>query len=173
MKALLRKLWLIDSHVRGFIALSRFCFYRVPLVGRFLSYVVDRLLLLSYGLDGTAHTVAVRYLTISHPNGVLLGGNGLVSQGRVAIMAGAKLVGRSPSDPEYLARHKTKDNFRFGDNVVIGAGSVVIGPIDICDNVIIGSMSLVNKSISEPGLYVGVPARKIRDEVSDEWVSQA
>ena len=61
--------------------------------------------------------------------------------------------------------------FVLGDNVVIGANSVVMGPVDICDNVLIGAMSLVNKSISEPGVYVGVPARKVSAEVSDEWVA--
>ena len=171
MKRAMRRLWMIESHIRGAIALSRFCHARLPVLGRPLSLILDRFLLVIYGIDLTSHTIAVGRLMISHPNGVLLGGNGLVSPGRVAIMAGAKLVARSPSDPEYLARHRTKDNFRFGDNVVIGTGSVVIGPIDICDNVIIGSMSLVNKPIVEPGLYVGVPARRVRDNVTDEWVS--
>ena len=61
--------------------------------------------------------------------------------------------------------------FVLGDNVVIGANSVVMGPVDICDNVLIGAMSLVNRSIAEPGVYVGVPARKVSAEVSDEWVA--
>ena len=34
-----------------------------------------------------------------------------------------------------------------------------------------GALSLVNKSISEPGVYVGIPVRKLADAVSDEWVS--
>lgn len=81
------------------------------------------------------HIRVSRALSISHPGGILLGGNGIISPGRVAVMAGVKLVGRSPDDPEYLRRHAERRVFVFGDNVVIGANSVVIVPADICDNV--------------------------------------
>lgn len=172
MKQVLKKLWLIDSQIRGHIRVSRFFWHKVPVIGRAISMIMDRLLLVIYGIDLLSHSVQVRRLLISHPGGILLGGNGVVSSGRVAIMAGVCLVGRSPSDPEYLRRHADKSVFRFGDNVVIGAGSVVIGPVDICDNVTIGAMSLVNKSITEPGVYVGVPARRIAPNSSDEWVSE-
>ncbi len=36
-------------------------------------------------------------------------------------MSGVKLVGRSPSDPEFLRAHRERRVFAFGDNVVIGA----------------------------------------------------
>lgn len=49
----------------------------------------------------------------------------------------------------------------IGDNVSFGVGSNAIGNILICDNVRISSMSLVNKSINEAGLYGGVPAKMI------------
>ena len=132
--------------------------------------IMDRLMLVIYGVDMLSCSIDIRRLSISHPNGILLGGNGVISAGRVAIMAGVSLVARSPTDPTYLERHKTRSVFRFGDNVIIGAGAVVVGPIDICDNVIIGAMSLVNKSMSEPGIYVGVPVRRVKDQASDEWV---
>ena len=170
MKQILKKLWMIESQIRGHIRVSRFFWFRVPFIGRPISMILDRLMLVCYGVDMMSSSIDVKRLSISHPNGILLGGNGVVSSGRVAVMAGVSLVARSPSDPTYLERHKTRSVFRFGDNVVIGAGSVVVGPIDICDNVIIGAMSLVNKSISEPGIYVGVPVRRVKDHASDEWV---
>ena len=56
--------------------------------------------------------------------------------------------------------------------MVIGAGSVLVGPLDICDNVIIGALTLVNRSITEPGIYVGVPARRLEGaKVTDAWVA--
>lgn len=170
MKQLFKKLWMIESQIRGHIRISRFFWFRIPLIGRPISMILDRMLLIAYGVDVLSPSIDIRCLSISHPNGILLGGNGVVSSGRVAIMAGVSLVARSPSDPIYLDRHKTRSVFRFGDNVVIGAGSVVVGPIDICDNVIIGAMSLVNKSIREPGIYVGVPVHRVKDQASDEWV---
>lgn len=171
MKQLLKSLWHIDENVRLRIALAT-RLYSVPLLGRFLGMFVDRTMLWAYGLDVTSWSIRVKALTISHPAGVLLGGNGIVSPGRVAVMSGVKFVGRSPNDPEYLARVAERTVFRLGDNVVIGANSVVVGPVDICDNVVVAAMSLVNRSITEPGIYAGIPAKRVRDIVpGDEWVA--
>ncbi|NQX95776.1 MAG: hypothetical protein HRT64_12800 [Erythrobacter sp.] len=173
MKRLLLKIWMVESHLRGCMRLSTWAHTRLPLIGRFVAMLVDRSLLWRFGVDVTSYRVRVARLQISHPSGVLLGGNGIVSDGRVAVNAGAKFVGPSPDDPEYLARHATGDVFRLGDNVVIGANSVLVGPLDICDNVVIGAMSLVNRSITQPGTYVGIPAKRISDDVpSDVWVGR-
>ena len=86
-------------------------------------------------------------------------------------MSGVKLGGRLPNDELYLEKHKQQKVFEFGDNVVIGTSSVLLGPLTICDNVMIGSMSLVNKSINEPGVYVGIPVKKVSENISYEWVS--
>jgi serine acetyltransferase len=163
--------WLVERYIRKHIAISRWFYYRMPLFGRVTSQLLDRLLLCTHGIDLASSSIDVKALSIAHPGGILLGGNGIVSGGRVAVMAGVKFVGRSPNDAEYLARHRERRVFVLGDNVVIGANSVVLGPIDICDNVVVGALSLVNRSISEPGIYVGVPARKVSADVSDEWVS--
>lgn len=170
-KDLLLEFWLVERFIRRHIRWSSAIHARLPLVGRPLSAILDRCLLFFYGIDLVSPSVRVRALSIAHPDGVLLGGNGLRSSGRVAIMAGVKFVGRSPRDPEYLRRHAEGRVFDFGDNVVIGANSVVVGPVDICDNVIVGAMSLVNRSITEPGVYVGAPVCKVSDQVNDDWVS--
>lgn len=52
---------------------------------------------------------------------------------------------------------------RIGNNVDIGYGAVIIGDIDIADNVIIGANSVVNKSILEEGCtVVGIPAKIVK-----------
>lgn len=51
----------------------------------------------------------------------------------------------------------------IGNNVELSTNSVVLGHIHIADNVLIGANSLVNKDITESGVYVGSPVRKIRD----------
>ncbi|MEL6529899.1 MAG: DapH/DapD/GlmU-related protein [Pseudomonadota bacterium] len=173
MKRFLLKLWMVESNIRATMRVSTWFHTKMPLIGRFMAMLIDRTLLWRFGVDVTSYRVKVVKLRISHPAGVLLGGNGIVSKGRVAVNAGAKFVGPAPDDEEYLARHKTGDVFRLGDNVVIGANTVVVGPVDICDNVVVGAMSLVNRSITEPGTYVGIPAKRISDEVpSDIWVSR-
>ena len=172
IKQLYLDFWMIERYICRHIRWSRWFYYHVPVIGRRISLILDRQLLGRYGIDLMSASIDVAHLAIAHPVGILLGGNGLYSKGRVAIMAGVKFVGRSPNDPLYLERKADYKTFTFGDNVVVGVNSVIVGPVDICDNVVIGSMSLVNRSITEPGLYVGTPVRRIGDAVpTDEWVA--
>lgn len=50
----------------------------------------------------------------------------------------------------------------IGNNVSIGSNTTIL-PISICDNVVIGAGSVVTKDIKESGIYVGNPAKKVRD----------
>ncbi len=50
---------------------------------------------------------------------------------------------------------------KIGNNVFIGAGSIVLPGIKIIDNTIIGAGTVVSKSIMDPGVYCGNPAKKI------------
>ena len=50
-----------------------------------------------------------------------------------------------------------------GESTWIGAGATVSNNINICSNCIIGAGAVVIKDISEPGTYVGVPARLMRE----------
>jgi maltose O-acetyltransferase len=54
-------------------------------------------------------------------------------------------------------------DIKVGNRVWIGYGSIVLGGIDIGDNVIIGAGSLVNKNIPSNTIYAGIPAKIIRD----------
>lgn len=50
----------------------------------------------------------------------------------------------------------------IGHTSFIGAAATIIDGIHLCDSVIIGAGGCVVSSISTPGTYVGVPARKIK-----------
>ena len=54
-------------------------------------------------------------------------------------------------------------NVKVGTKTWIGAGAVVNNDVKICSNCIIGSGAAVVKNIDEPGIFVGVPARKMVD----------
>ena len=57
---------------------------------------------------------------------------------------------------------KTKwKSTNIGSNVSIGSNATIL-PVDICNNVVIGAGAVVTKNISEPGIYAGNPAKKIR-----------
>jgi UDP-N-acetylbacillosamine N-acetyltransferase len=50
----------------------------------------------------------------------------------------------------------------IGDLVFVGVGATVKDYLSICANVIIGAGATVVKNITEPGTYVGTPARRIK-----------
>lgn len=169
MKKTLVMVTSLPWQIKNMIRLGCFLGNHVPVAGKLLSMIVDRIILLLFALDVSSRNVFVRDFRIPHPIGVLLGGNGIRSNGRVLVNAGVKFVARSPDDPLYLKRHAEKSVFRLGDKVMIGTNSVLIGPLDICDDVVIGAMSTVTKDITESGTYVGSPVRRISDSNAGAW----
>lgn len=51
---------------------------------------------------------------------------------------------------------------KIGSFVFVGAGSVVRDGKSVCDNVVIGAGAVVVKHITEPGIYAGTPAVRIK-----------
>ncbi len=52
-------------------------------------------------------------------------------------------------------------NETIGNNVYFGTRSCIKQKLSVCDNVIIGMNAGVVKNITEPGTYVGTPAKKV------------
>ena len=59
---------------------------------------------------------------------------------------------------------------KIGNNVFVGAGSIILPSVTIGDNVIIGAGSVVTKNCNTNGIYVGNPAKKIAD--FDEYIEK-
>jgi len=51
---------------------------------------------------------------------------------------------------------------RVGNRVSIGSNATIL-PVSICDRAVIGAGAVLTSDITEPGIYAGNPARKIRD----------
>lgn len=49
----------------------------------------------------------------------------------------------------------------LGNHVSIGTNATIL-PVNICDRAVIGAGAVVTKDITEPGFYVGNPARLLR-----------
>lgn len=103
-----------------------------------------------------------RRFFIDHGMGVVVGETAIIGDD-CTLYHGVTLGGTSWKKGK---RHPT-----LGNDVVVGAGAKVLGPIDICDGSRIGSNAVVVKSVPESGTVVGVPGRLItrkKDEVSTE-----
>lgn len=59
------------------------------------------------------------------------------------------------------ARRKEVGGAKIGRNVFIGTNVTLASGITICDGAVIGSKANVRKSITEPGVYIGNPAKKV------------
>ena len=56
---------------------------------------------------------------------------------------------------------------RIGKNAFIGPNAVILGPVEIGDDVAIGANAVVNRSFPEGGITIaGVPARKVSEKGS-------
>ncbi len=52
-------------------------------------------------------------------------------------------------------------NTQVGDRVSIGTNATIL-PVKICSDTVIGAGAVVTKDITEPGTYVGNPARRLK-----------
>ena len=49
---------------------------------------------------------------------------------------------------------------RIGAHCLVGAGATLVPGIDVCTGVLIGAGAVVVRDVTEPGTYVGTPARR-------------
>jgi maltose O-acetyltransferase len=84
----------------------------------------------------------------------------------VTLAPNVVLLAHDASLKQFLGLSKV-GNVRIGNNVFIGANSVVLPNVTIGDNVIIGAGSIVSRDIPSNTIYAGNPARFIRsiDEI--------
>ena len=92
-------------------------------------------------------------LFIDHGSGVVIGETAVIGKNCV-IYQGATLGG---TGKETGKRHPT-----LGDNVMVGSGARVLGPINIGNNVKIAANAVVLSDLPDNCTAVGVPARIVR-----------
>lgn len=51
----------------------------------------------------------------------------------------------------------------IGKGSFIGTSAVINAGVSIAPGCVVGAMSLVTKDLTEPGVYMGIPAKKVRD----------
>ena len=92
-------------------------------------------------------------LFIDHGTGVVIGETAVLGK-NVTLYQGVTLGG--------TGKDKGKRHPTLGDNVMVGAGAKVLGPINIGNNVKVAANAVVLKDIPDNCTAVGVPARIAR-----------
>ncbi len=100
-------------------------------------------------------------LFIDHGMGVVIGETSEIGN-NVTIYHNVTLGGIAPSinsnDQRNMKRHPTLE-----DNVVIGSGAQILGPITVGKNSLIGSNSVVTRNVPEKSVMAGIPAKRVGD----------
>ncbi len=92
---------------------------------------------------------------IDHGGGVVIGETAEIGN-NVTIYQGV-VLGGTTTDP--VKRHPT-----LGDNIVVGSGAKILGPVNIGDNVKIGANSVVVRDVPPNSVVVGVPGKIVSRE---------
>lgn len=90
--------------------------------------------------------------------GVTIGDNTRIGTQSIIIASNHKF-----DDPDVLVKDAiTKQGVQLGENIWLGARVTVLDGVQIANDTVIGACSLVTKPLTESGVYVGVPAKKIK-----------
>ena len=125
-------------------------FYKIRLF--FIARLISQLTRFFTGIEIHPGATIGKRLMIDHGMGIVIGETAVIGDDCV-IYHQVTLGG---TGKEKLKRHPT-----IGNNVLIGAGAKLLGPINIGDNVKIGAGSVVLKSVEKNSTVVGVPEDRV------------
>lgn len=126
-------------------------FWRIHL--KFIARLISQLTKFFTGIEIHPAAKIGRGLFIDHGTGVVIGETTVVGDD-CTIYQGVTLGG--------TGKHRGKRHPTLGNNVMVGAGAKVLGPITIGDNVRIAAGAVVLSDIPDNSTAVGVPARVVR-----------
>ena len=139
-----------------------FCVAKFDLVARIISQF-SRFLT---GIEIHPKAKIGKNLFIDHGMGVVIGETSDIGD-NVTIYHAVTLGGISPSidsnEQRNVKRHPTLKN-----NVVVGSGAQILGPIIVEENAKIGANAVVTKNVPENAVMVGIPAKNIGTVSTDK-----
>ena len=132
-----------------------FCVAKFDLIARIISQF-SRFLT---GIEIHPKAKIGKNLFIDHGMGVVIGETSEIGN-NVTIYHMVTLGGISPSinsdEQRDIKRHPT-----LLDNVVVGSGAQVLGPIVVGKNAKVGANAVVTKNVPENAVMVGIPAKNV------------
>ena len=153
-------------HAIGFYKTSNFLWsIRLNFLARLISYL-GRLIT---GIEIHPAAKIGKFLFIDHGMGIVIGETTEIGN-NVTLYHGVTLGGISPSENSENQKDK-KRHPTIHNNVVIGSGAQILGPIVLGENSKVGSNSVVIKDVEANRSVVGNPARYTisKDKISNEF----
>ena len=133
-----------------------------------LARIISQISRFLTGIEIHPGAIIGKNLFIDHGMGVVIGETSEIGD-NVTLYHAVTLGGVSPSidsDSQRLSkRHPTLKN-----NVVVGSGAQILGPIIIEENAKVGANAVVLKNVPKDAVMIGIPAKNIneKDKIKDE-----
>ncbi|MBI1894807.1 MAG: serine O-acetyltransferase [Candidatus Rokubacteria bacterium] len=137
------------NHAVWLYRISHWCERRSARPWRWIAYLIYRFSLMLTGADIPPTVRIGKNFSIPHPVGIVIG-TGVVIGDNVKMMSGVVLGSKN-------AHRSYSDNLYpvVGNNVFIGANSVILGSITIGDDSIIGACTVVTNPIPRQSVVRG------------------
>ncbi len=132
--------------------------HELKLLARLLAWL-SRLLT---GIEIHPAAVIGEYCFIDHGLGVVIGETSIIGN-KVTLYHGVTLGGTTLAQEK---RHPTIE-----DDVVIGAGAQVLGPVTVGKGAHIGANAVVVKDVPAGATMVGIPARAVEGETHEKFTA--
>ena len=156
-------------HVMAFYKMGNI-FWRYNL--KFISRLIMHLARIFTGIEIHPAAKIGSNFFMDHGLGIVIGETTEIGE-NVTIYQGVTLGGIMPSVESDLQRNQ-KRHPTIGNNVIIGSGAQILGPINVGDNARIGANSVVSKDVPSNVTVAGVPAREfVKSTKSDKFQAYA
>ncbi|MCZ8197285.1 MAG: serine acetyltransferase [Flavobacterium sp.] len=137
---------------------------KVPIVKQFLQLLCvfgQKIIEITTGISIPASVKIGHSFYIGHFGGIIINSNTIIGNNcniAQGVTFGVSGVNENRGTPV------------IGDNVYIGANSVIVGKIKVGNNVLIGACSLVNSDVEDCSVMLGVPAKKVSNKGSEGYI---
>ena len=156
-------------HVMTFYKMGNI-FWRYNL--KFISRLIMHLARIFTGIEIHPAAKIGSNFFMDHGLGIVIGETTEIGD-NVTIYQGVTLGGIMPSVESDLQRNQ-KRHPTIGNNVIIGSGAQILGPINVGDNARIGANSVVSKDVPSDVTVAGIPARVFaKSTKSDKFLAYA
>jgi len=132
-----------------------FCLAKFDLIARIISQF-SRFLT---GIEIHPKAKIGKNLFIDHGMSVVIGETSEIGD-NVTIYHGVTLGGISPSI-DYDKQRNVKRHPTLKNNVVVGSGAQILGPITVGENAKVGANAVVTKDVPDNAVMVGIPAKNV------------
>jgi serine O-acetyltransferase len=155
---LLKKIkWVMFNHTihMGILFRLSSTLLHFPILGRLLAKIIEYLIRVLYASDISSKAKIKGGLVFTHGHDIVIGAD--VSLGKNCTIFNGVTLGNKDLKSSSVGNQPT-----LGDNVTLSTGVKVLGPLTIGDNVVVGANSVVIKNLPSDCIAVGVPVKIIK-----------